>query len=141
VYEYGKGVLQDFTEAMKWYRKAAEQGDSSAQNTLGVMYRDGKGVPQDFTEAMKWYRKAAEQGNDFALADLGYMYEFGKGVERNLTVAESYYVKASELGNNFAKERLKEWANNTRYTIKRRGTESTDKPLDTSDIRYTIRRK
>ena len=32
---------------MRWYRKAAEQGDAGAQNNLGVMYFEGWGVPQD----------------------------------------------------------------------------------------------
>ena len=29
------------TTTMKWYRKAAEQGDAIAQNNLGVMYDKG----------------------------------------------------------------------------------------------------
>ena len=32
---------------MKWYRRAAEQGNSGAQNNLGIMYNEGKGVPQE----------------------------------------------------------------------------------------------
>ena len=56
------GVSQDYSEAVKWYRKAAEQGDAGAQNDLGVCYDNGQGVNKDYTEAVKWYRKAAEQG-------------------------------------------------------------------------------
>jgi TPR repeat protein len=37
----------DYTEAAKWYRKAAEQGDARAQANLGVLYQFGWGVPQD----------------------------------------------------------------------------------------------
>ena len=48
---------------MKWYRKAAEQGDADAQYNLGISYDRGEGVPQDYVEAVKWYRKAAEQGD------------------------------------------------------------------------------
>ena len=59
---WARGVLQDSTEAAKWYRKAAEQGFVLAQNKLGGMYHRGDGVPQDEKEAVKWYRKAAEQG-------------------------------------------------------------------------------
>lgn len=36
MYRDGRGVLQSDTEAVKWYRKAAEQGDADAQNNLGV---------------------------------------------------------------------------------------------------------
>ncbi len=56
MYEFGKGVSEDQTEAVKWYRLAAEQGDADAQAFLGEMYENGKGVPEDETEAVKWYR-------------------------------------------------------------------------------------
>ncbi len=62
MYDNGEGVPQDYAEAVKWYRLAAEQGDASAQYNLGIMYINGKGVPQDYAEAVKWYRLAAEQG-------------------------------------------------------------------------------
>ena len=48
--------------AVEWYRKAADQGLSSAQHNLGAMYADGHGVPQDFPEALRWFRKAHAQG-------------------------------------------------------------------------------
>lgn len=35
-YEQGKGVPQDYAQAAAWYRKAAEQGDATAQYYLGV---------------------------------------------------------------------------------------------------------
>ena len=56
-------MAQDEAEAVKWYRKAAEQGNAGAQTNLGVAYHNGAGVPKDDAEAMKWYRKAAEQGD------------------------------------------------------------------------------
>ena len=48
------------------YRKAAEQGDSNAQLSLGSCYQFGKGVNKDYAEAEKWYLKAIEQGNSLA---------------------------------------------------------------------------
>jgi TPR repeat protein len=53
-YAKGRGVPQDDAEAVKWYRKAAEQGDANAQYNLGQGYGDGQGVPQDHAEAVKW---------------------------------------------------------------------------------------
>ena len=50
------------TEAVKWYRLAAEQGNEYGQKNLGVMYEYGRGVGQSLTEAVKWYRLSAEQG-------------------------------------------------------------------------------
>ena len=62
MYDNGEGVPQDYKEAIKWYRLAAEQGNANAQYNLGLMYDNGEGVPQDYKEAVKWYRLAAEQG-------------------------------------------------------------------------------
>jgi TPR repeat protein len=66
MYLFGEGVPQDYAEAVKWYRKVAEQGDDVAQFKLGQMYEEGKGVQKDMTEATKWIRKAAEQGHEYA---------------------------------------------------------------------------
>ncbi len=63
MYDNGQGVPQDYAEAVKWYRMAAEQGDAKAQSNLGFMYDNGQGVPQDYAEAAKWFRLAAEQGD------------------------------------------------------------------------------
>jgi TPR repeat protein len=40
-------------------RKAAEQGDSSAQFKLGHAYDFGDGVAKDHDQAIVWYQKAA----------------------------------------------------------------------------------
>ncbi len=52
---------QDYAEAVRWYHRAAEQGDASAQNNLAVMYHNGQGVPQDYVQAHKWYNLAASR--------------------------------------------------------------------------------
>jgi hypothetical protein len=62
MYENGQGVLQDYKEAIKWYKKSAEQGDKHAQSNLGRMYRYGWGVSRDYKETVRWYRLATEQG-------------------------------------------------------------------------------
>jgi TPR repeat protein len=78
MYKLGQGVPQNYTEAMKWYRLAADQGNAGAQSNLGNMYEFGQGVPQNYAEAMKWYRLAADQGNADAQNNLGNMYAFGQ---------------------------------------------------------------
>jgi TPR repeat protein len=77
-YWYGNGVPQNYGEAAKWYRKAAEQGYAEAQYRLGQMLEIGQGVKEDDAEAAKWYRKAAEQGVVLAEHNLGTMYVFGR---------------------------------------------------------------
>ena len=54
LYTHGRGVPQDYTAAMSWYRKAAEQGDAQAQYNLGVSYRTGRGVAKDDAAAVLW---------------------------------------------------------------------------------------
>ncbi len=62
-YYNGYGSEKSLNEAVKWWRKSAEQGHATAQFNLGICYENGDGVAKDLTEALKWYRKAAEQGN------------------------------------------------------------------------------
>src|SRR4030095_10641771 len=63
MYANGRGIGKDDGEAVQWYRKAADQGDATAQTNLGDMYRDGRCVPRDHATALRCFRKAAEQGN------------------------------------------------------------------------------
>ena len=87
-------------------RAKAEQGDATAQNSLGVIYDRGKGVAQDYAEAAKWYRKAAEQGNDWGQYNLGFMYARGEGVAQDYAEAAKWYRKAAEQGNASAQNNL-----------------------------------
>jgi len=80
MYQGGKGVPQDYAEAVKWYRLAANQGDLAGQFNLGMMYEGGKGVPRDHAEAVKWFRKVADQGDARAQLFLGTAYAAGQGV-------------------------------------------------------------
>jgi TPR repeat protein len=61
MYRAGDGVRQSDLEALRWYRKAADQGHPKAQFGLGLMYFHGLGVGPDFREAARWYRKAIER--------------------------------------------------------------------------------
>lgn len=52
------GFPQDFFEAAKWYRKAAEQGHAGAQLYLGVFLAQGQGVEVDVIESFMWLELA-----------------------------------------------------------------------------------
>lgn len=91
-------TANNYPEAIKWYKKATEQGVAIAQHNLGVLYFDGKGVPVNYPEAFKWYKKAAEQGVVFAQYNLGNMYYYGKGIPVNYPEAFEWYKKAAEHG-------------------------------------------
>jgi TPR repeat protein len=54
--------MAELVKNAEHYRRAAEQGDATAQFNLGLCYDEGAGVGQDFGQALYWYTKAAEQG-------------------------------------------------------------------------------
>ena len=98
MYANGEGVIQDYKEAVRWFKKAAKQGHAAAQTNLARMYYKGQSVRQDYSEAVKWYRKSAEQGYTGAQYHLGEMYETGKGVPINLVMAHMFYNLAVANG-------------------------------------------
>ena len=114
MYTTGEGVPQDYTEAMKWFRKAAEQGDAKSQGQVGWMYHVGHGVLADQAEAAKWFRKAAEQGLFNYQDHLGKAYFNGHGVPQDYVEAYAWYSVAyatgrwtsAKLGLNRAKAKL-----------------------------------
>ena len=66
---------QDYEEALKWTRKAAEQGHAGGQNNLGWAYRQGEGVEQDYVTFCAWVNIAAANGHADSknLKDLSHM--------------------------------------------------------------------
>jgi TPR repeat protein len=95
-YFAGIGVEKDEQEAMKWYRKAAEQNLAKAQYALTFRYYHGSGVEKDYKEAAHWCRKAADQNYPSALYQLGIFYAKGAGVSKDEKEAVSWYRKAGE---------------------------------------------
>ena len=98
MYYYGRGVTQNYAEAVRWYQKAADQGDASGENGLAYMYSHGEGVPKDNAVALRWYRKAADEGYAKAQFNLGNMYYFGYGVPPENAEAARWYRKAADQG-------------------------------------------
>jgi uncharacterized protein len=102
---------QDYKEAMKWFRMAAEQGHAGAQFNLGYMYNEGQGVAQDSEESTKWYRLAAEQGHSGAQFNLGNMYANGEGVAQDYKEAYIWLSIASVDGFELAKHLKQKYGN------------------------------
>ena len=92
MYDNGEGVPQIDTEAARWYRMAAEQGDAWAQFFLGYMYGTGEGIPQDYVQAYAWYNIAAAQGKEKAKKNL-------KSITKKMTTAD--ITKAQELSREY----------------------------------------
>jgi TPR repeat protein len=83
MYSHGEGVSQDYTLALGWYMKVAQQSDHApncgtvphARAHVAMAYFEGEGVPKDEVEAYKWYVLAG------AIDEAGY-------VMNSMTVAQ-----------------------------------------------------
>ena len=60
-HDFGFTVPKDDSEAIRWYRLAADQGYARAQLSLGILTAAGRGTAKDPAAALDLYRKAAEQ--------------------------------------------------------------------------------
>ena len=105
-----KGVAayraQNYTKAVKLFRKAADMGNRVAQLNMGTCYYNGQGVPEDNTKAFEWYLKSAEQGYAKAMFNAGVLYLYEEGVKQDLAKAEEWLNKA--IANGYNKENAEE---------------------------------
>ncbi|MBK4717622.1 trypsin-like peptidase domain-containing protein [Azospirillum sp. YIM DDC1] len=90
----GKGVPQDYKEAMSYYRQAAELEYPQAYFRIGVLHANGRGVPKDMAEANRWYRKAADRGDGLGMFNLGLNLMTGSGAAKDLKAALTWFVLA-----------------------------------------------
>ncbi len=92
---YNRG---DFATALREWRPLAEQGDASAQFSVGLSYENGDGVPRDYAIARQWYEKSAAQGDAKAQLYLGLQSSFGQGGPVDLVQAHMWYSLAAGNG-------------------------------------------
>src|SRR3989441_11637526 len=105
-YATGQGGRIDLTEAVKWYRAAAEQGEVRSQYNLANMYAEGRGAPRDDREAAKWFYQAAQQGDRMAQYSMALLYANGQGVAANNEEANKWIQSAAQQGDAMAQLKL-----------------------------------
>jgi uncharacterized protein len=88
----------DYASALRACRAAAEAGDPSCQNFMGLLYAEGKGVKTDPAEAARWFRLAAEQGHGAAALNLARAYAQGDGIAKDREQAKLWARKAAAQG-------------------------------------------
>jgi TPR repeat protein len=88
--------------AVVWYRKAADQGDASAQVALGDIFTEKRFGHVDYSQAIGWYTKAAGQGQSGGEFGLGALYLLGEGVPQNLEEARRWLTPAANQGHAYA---------------------------------------
>ncbi|KAF9158462.1 hypothetical protein DFQ26_007630 [Actinomortierella ambigua] len=88
-------------DAPLWYRKAAEQGHSTAQLKLARLYESkfSSDPAKNDAEAAPWYAKAAEGGDAHAQLRLGLFYARGRGqLPKSNVDAARWFERAAEQG-------------------------------------------
>ena len=87
-------VNRSRTKAAQWFRRAAEHGLSSAQNTLGVLLGNGDGVKKNFDEALSWLKRAFHAGELYAAHNIAITYrQIG-----DLRIAVKWFQKSVDSG-------------------------------------------
>ena len=99
-------MAKDSVEAVKWFRKAAEQNLPAAQSNLGAAYLLGDGVAKDYSEAVKWFRKAAEQNDSQGQYDLSISYLRGEGVTKDYVESYKWGLLAASQNHEGAKQHI-----------------------------------
>ncbi len=101
-YKYftGFGVEQNYTLALEWYRKTANNNDKlyarDAMYDLGIMYDNGISVTHSETKAFYWFKKAADLDEIKSQAKVAEKFELGLGVNQSDEWAFYWYHRAAE---------------------------------------------
>lgn len=93
-YYEGKSVARNYSEAIKWLKKAAENGDSRCYAYLGSSYFE----LQNYQEAVTWLKKAVNNGDTRVYVGLGASYKQLK----QYSEAISWLKKATDYDDNQA---------------------------------------
>lgn len=85
-------------EADKWYRRAADSGDSAARFTLGMLLSVMPDLALHDDESVQWIQKAAEQGHVKAQVALGTLYLGADGRDQDYIEAVKWLKMAAAKG-------------------------------------------
>ena len=95
-----------YEQAIYWWQKAADAGNSAAQKNLAFCYLKGDGVEKNVEKAVYWWQKAADAGNSAAQFNLAICYLKGDGVEKDVEKAVYWWQKAADAGDSDAEYML-----------------------------------
>ncbi len=95
-YRTGFGVHRDWTQAVRWYKRAARAGDASAAYWAGKLYLQERRPD----EAREWFARAVGMSLEQVQAswELGQLYLHGVGVEQDRHRAAAHFFNAAALG-------------------------------------------
>lgn len=98
--QLGRGLLdlEQYTEAMKVFRAAADKKSAYGALWVGNLYMRGLGVPKDLAQAKIWYEKGTALGQQNAAYNLARMYLDGDGMAKDPQKAREVFERAASLG-------------------------------------------
>ncbi|TQV71816.1 hypothetical protein FKG94_19425 [Exilibacterium tricleocarpae] len=105
-YQKGWTFERDQTEAVRWFRLAAEQDFVAAEVNLGLAYYYGRGVAQDYGQSRYWLDRAAAKKQPTALLVSGLQYLRGQGVEKDTATGVKQITAAARRGYALAEHEL-----------------------------------
>jgi len=83
-YRVGDRIAQDFAQAVRWYKRSAQEGHMESQYFLAMLLTGGyEGVPADIEMGMHWLQESAKRGWADAQTNLGIRFLQGDGVEQD----------------------------------------------------------
>lgn len=97
---------KNYTEALKCYHGAADQGSAAALNEIGYMYSNGLGVTKDHKKAVPYFLQAALKGNATGQYNIAYCYEFGSDAKQDYNEAAQWYNEAAKQNHVLSQYRL-----------------------------------
>jgi len=93
--------------ALKWYCRAACQGDVPAVNNIGVMLMKGIGVERDERAACKWFDFASGKENVFAMVNYAILLTKPADMAlQDFSKAFPLFYKCAKFGNGIAQNNL-----------------------------------
>lgn len=146
-FNYGQMLIQSsptggFTEALGYFRRAADAGVPDAQYALSQLYAYGRGMAAgDDAKAREWLEKAARSGHDTAQIELGIWLINGRGGAKDPAEGFRWLKGAAERGNPIAVNRVAhlykdgvgapaDRAEAARWTVLARRASNSDAALD-----------
>jgi hypothetical protein len=90
----------DESEAVRWFTRAAEQGNVAAQSKLGALYYAGRGIPADLHQAYFWMLLARASGDSTSKV-------LAPAVTERLTTAEANSIE--QQANAWLQQRMATW--------------------------------
>jgi len=111
LYASGRIVMQHWGKAWQWYQRAANQGDTNAQQLLDELETRADQLLyspklEEHLHAYELAEAAASAGGLNAQLWLGYRYETGDGVRPDYAMAAYWYRRAAAQGNTQINEKL-----------------------------------